>query len=106
MKKFFSVIVLAVLALALMVNLAPAPALAAAPAHAAYVGKLSAPVHAERHAGLADGLSFSLDFSGVFSNASQIVNGLFPIFLVPLGITLGIGILGVITKAFSGIIRG
>ncbi len=51
-------------------------------------------------------LSFSLDFSGVFNNASQIVNGLFPIYLVPLGIPLGIGILGVVVKAFSSLIRG
>jgi len=51
-------------------------------------------------------LSFSLDFSGVFTNASQIVNGLFPVYLVPLGITLGIGILGVVVRAFSTIIRG
>ncbi len=51
-------------------------------------------------------LSFSLDFSGVFSNASQIVNGLFPVYLVPLGITLGIGILAIVVRAFSQIIRG
>lgn len=51
-------------------------------------------------------LSFSLDFGGVFRSASQIVNGLFPVYLVPLGITLGIGILGVVVKAFSQIIRG
>jgi len=50
-------------------------------------------------------LSFNLDFSGVFSNASQIVNGLFPVYLVPLGITLGIAILGIIVKAFAKIIR-
>lgn len=58
------------------------------------------------HKVIADGLSFSLDFTGVFTNASQIVNGLFPVYLVPLGITLGIGILGVIVKAFGSIIRG
>lgn len=51
-------------------------------------------------------LSFNLDFSGVFATASQMVNGLFPVYLVPLGITLGIGILGIIVKAFSNIIRG
>jgi hypothetical protein len=51
-------------------------------------------------------LSFSLDFSGVFSSASSIVNGLFPVYLVPLGITLGIGILGVIVHAFESIVRG
>lgn len=50
-------------------------------------------------------LSFVLDFSAVFTNASQIVNGLFPVYLVPLGITLGLGILGVIVKAFSAIVR-
>lgn len=51
-------------------------------------------------------LSFYLDFSGVLTSSSQIVNGLFPVYLVPLGITFGIGILAVIVKAFSTIIRG
>ncbi len=51
-------------------------------------------------------MTFSLDFSGVFTQASQIVNGLFPVYLVPLGITLGLGILGYITKAFKGIVHG
>jgi hypothetical protein len=50
-------------------------------------------------------LSFSLDFTGVFTMASQIINGLFPVYLVPLGISLGIGILGIIVKAFSRIVR-
>lgn len=50
-------------------------------------------------------MSFSLDFSGVFTQASSIVNGLFPVYLVPLGITLGLAILGYITKAFRGIIH-
>lgn len=50
-------------------------------------------------------LSFSLDFSGVFTMASAIINGLFPIYLVPLGISLGIGILAVIVKAFTRIVR-
>jgi hypothetical protein len=51
-------------------------------------------------------MSFSLDFSGVFTQASQIVNGLFPVYLVPLGITLGLGILAYISKAFKGIVKG
>jgi len=51
-------------------------------------------------------LSFSLNFDGVFNSASAIVQGLFPVYLVPLGITLGIGILGVIVRAFGQIIRG
>jgi hypothetical protein len=50
-------------------------------------------------------MSFSLDFSGVFTQASAIVNGLFPVYLVPMGIALGIGILGYITKAFKSIIH-
>ena len=50
-------------------------------------------------------LSFSLDFSGVFDMASQIVNGLFPIWIVPLGIGLGVAILGIIAKAFSKIVH-
>jgi len=50
-------------------------------------------------------LSFSLDFSGVFEMANTIINGLFPIYLVPLGISLGIGILAVIVKAFTRIVR-
>jgi hypothetical protein len=50
-------------------------------------------------------LSFSLDFTDVFSMASTMINGLFPVYLVPLGISLGIGILGIIVRAFSRIVR-
>lgn len=50
-------------------------------------------------------LSFSLDFTGVFEMANIIINGLFPIYLVPLGISLGIGILGIIVAAFTKIVR-
>ena len=46
-------------------------------------------------------LSFSLDWSGVFQNASTIIQGFFPIYIVPIGITLGIGLLGIITGAFT-----
>ena len=51
-------------------------------------------------------LSFALNFSGVFDTASTIINGLFPVYMVPLGIALGIGILGVIVAAFRGMFRG
>jgi hypothetical protein len=51
-------------------------------------------------------MSFSLDFTGVFDNASQIVNGLFPVYLVPLGITLGVGLVSVIARAFKGALSG
>jgi len=51
-------------------------------------------------------LSFSLDFTGVFDMASQIVNGMFAVYMVPLGISLGFGILGYIVSAFRGILGG
>lgn len=50
-------------------------------------------------------LSFSLDFTGVFTMASQIVTGLFGAYTVPLGISLGIGILGVVVAAFKSIVK-
>ena len=49
-------------------------------------------------------LSFSLDFTQVFDTASNMVNGLFPVYLVPLGIALAVSILGVIVKAFRQIL--
>jgi hypothetical protein len=49
-------------------------------------------------------LSFSLDFTEVFNVASSMVNGLFPVYLVPLGIGLAISILMYIVKAFRSII--
>ena len=51
-------------------------------------------------------LSFSLDFDPVFTMASQIINGLFSAYTVPLGITLGLGILGVIVGAFKALSKG
>jgi len=49
-------------------------------------------------------LSFSMDFTNIWSMASSIINGLFPVYLVPLGISLGIGILGIIVSAFNRIV--
>jgi hypothetical protein len=49
--------------------------------------------------------SFSFDFSSVFTMASQIISGLFPIYIVPLGFSLAFGILGYIVAAFSKIVR-
>jgi hypothetical protein len=37
--------------------------------------------------------------------ASSIVTGLFPIYLLPLGIVIGIGILGLIVGAFKGVFK-
>lgn len=50
-------------------------------------------------------VSFSLDFFGVLTNANAIVNGLFPVYFIPLSITFGIGILGYIVKSFLIIIH-
>lgn len=41
-------------------------------------------------------MSLSLDFSGMLENAGQLVNGLFPAFLIPIGFGVGMGILRVI----------
>jgi len=49
-------------------------------------------------------LSFAMNFSGVFDMASTIINGLFPVYMIPLGIALGIGILGIIVAAFKGML--
>lgn len=39
-------------------------------------------------------MSLSLDFSQMLNQAGTIINGLFPLFIVPLGITLGMSLLG------------
>jgi len=39
-------------------------------------------------------MSLSLNFDGLLAQAGTIINGLFPLFLVPLGITLGMALLG------------
>jgi hypothetical protein len=49
-------------------------------------------------------LSFSLDFAGVFNTASQIMTGLFPVLIIPLGITLGVGLVNFLAKSFKNII--
>lgn len=38
-------------------------------------------------------MSLSLDFSSVLSNAGEIINSLWPVFVLPVGIALGIGLL-------------
>lgn len=50
-------------------------------------------------------MSFSLDFSGVFTMASTIVNSLFGVYIVPLGLSLGVAILGLIAGAFTKFIK-
>ncbi len=38
-------------------------------------------------------MSLSLDFSGMLSQAGTIINGLWPVFIIPVGIALGMGLL-------------
>ena len=51
-------------------------------------------------------MSLNLDFSNLWSQASEFVNNLWPIFVIPLGMILGIGILGFIVKAVKSAIGG
>jgi len=44
-------------------------------------------------------MSLNLDFSSIWTQASDFVNNLFPILVIPLGMILGVGILGFIMKA-------
>lgn len=39
-------------------------------------------------------MSLSLDFGDMLGQAGQIINGLWPVFIVPVGIALGMGLLG------------
>ena len=49
-------------------------------------------------------MSLSLDFSGLLGQAGEIINGLWPVFVLPVGIALGMGLLskivGEIRRAF------
>ena len=47
-------------------------------------------------------MSLSLDFSAVWTQASDFVNNLWPVFVIPMGIVLGVGILNFVVKALKG----
>lgn len=47
-------------------------------------------------------MSLSLDFTQVWTQASSFVNNLWPVFVIPLGILLGVGILNFIVRAMKG----
>lgn len=38
-------------------------------------------------------MDLSLDFDGLLGQASTIINGLWPVFIIPVGIALGMGLL-------------
>jgi len=50
-------------------------------------------------------VSISLDFSDLLNNAAQIINSLWPVFGLPVGIALGMGLLGWIVKEIRSAIR-
>jgi hypothetical protein len=50
-------------------------------------------------------LSFSMNWTSIMNTASGIINGLLPIYMVPLGIILGMGLLGYIVKSIKGAIH-
>lgn len=51
-------------------------------------------------------MSFSLDVDSLLGTAFSLVNSLFPVFVIPLGISIGIGLLRMVVKAFDSIVRG
>lgn len=46
--------------------------------------------------------SLNLDFAGIWDNAIEIINSLWPILAIPLGVVFGFGILGKIIKEIKG----
>jgi hypothetical protein len=47
-------------------------------------------------------MSLSLDFGQVWAQASEFVNNLWPVFVIPIGLLLGVGMLNFIMKALKG----
>ncbi len=41
----------------------------------------------------------------IWETANQIINGLFGAYTVPIGLGLGLGVLGIIAKAFKSVIK-
>lgn len=46
--------------------------------------------------------SLSLDFTQIWSQAYSFVNNMWPIFVIPMGLILGVGLLNFIMKAVKG----
>jgi hypothetical protein len=55
--------------------------------------------------GIAHG-SIDLDFASVWENATQIINQMWPIFAIPLGVVFGFGILAKIIKEIRSAVGG
>ena len=50
-------------------------------------------------------MSLSLDFDAMLAMAFDLINGLWPIFVLPIGFTLGLGLLAWIVKEIGSAIR-
>ena len=51
-------------------------------------------------------MSLDLDFSEIWTQASDFVNSLWPIFVIPIGMVLGVGILSFIVKTVKSALGG
>lgn len=50
-------------------------------------------------------MSLSLDFSSMLEQAFTLINGLWPVFVVPVGFTLGLGLLGWIVSEIGKAVK-
>jgi hypothetical protein len=50
-------------------------------------------------------MSLSLDFTAMLTQAFTLINGLWPIFIIPVGFTLGLGLLAWIVDEISKSVR-
>jgi len=50
------------------------------------------------------GISFNFEWDTIWDQVSNIVNGLFPVFSVPIGLALGMGILAYIVRSIKSAI--
>jgi hypothetical protein len=51
-------------------------------------------------------MSLSIDFNQMLTTAFDLINGLWPVFVLPIGFTLGLGLLAWIVKSIGGSIKG
>jgi hypothetical protein len=49
-------------------------------------------------------MSFNFDFSQVWTQASDFANNMWPVFVIPLGIILGVGVLNFVIKGIKSAI--
>lgn len=52
-------------------------------------------------------LSINLEqyLPNIWNTASEIINGLFGAYLIPIGLAIGLGVLTLVVKAFKGVVK-